>query len=86
MAFVRLIVDAPVELRNGSVYLRAEPGETIEVNGRQFAIAIASGLFEEAGGVADVAAVNESAGSGKEAEAAEIERQAATGRKKQERR
>jgi hypothetical protein len=82
MAFVRSIVDAPVELRNGSVYLRAEPGETIEVSGRQFAIAMASGLFEEAGGVADVAAVNESAEARKGA-AAEAMPAAATGRRKQ---
>ena len=42
-------IDGDVEVKNGSIVLKATPGEVLEVSDKAFQIAIASDAFVEAG-------------------------------------
>lgn len=43
---IKNISGGPVEVKNGSIYIKAGADETIDVNAKQMALGLGSGLFE----------------------------------------
>lgn len=50
-------IDGAVEVKNGSIVIKANPGEVLEVSDKAFQIAIASDAFVDAETVPDVETV-----------------------------